>query len=136
MKTFILFFTLLLVSACSENNVNTNPPEIKFTEIIGKQSGELIFTQSPYHITQDIIVDSNSTLIIRAGVQLFFTENTKLIVYGELLVEGTSSQFVLFKSYNTSKNWKGIKLINADKTAQFNFVKIQRYSAGHRYIVI
>lgn len=125
MKTFILFFALLLISACSENNVNTNPPEIKFTEITGKQSGELIYTKSPYHITQDIIVDSNTTLIIRAGVQLFFDEGTKLIVCGELLVEGTSSQFVLFKSFSTSKNWNGINLINADKTAQFNFVKIQ-----------
>lgn len=125
MKVIVLFFAVIFLTACNENDVNTNPPEIKFTEITGKQSGELIFTQSPYRITQDIIVDSNKTLIIKPGVQLFFEENTKLIVYGELLVEGTNSQFVLFKSYNSSKNWKGINLINADKTAHLNFVMIQ-----------
>ena len=44
---------------------------------------------------------------------------------GELLVEGSNTQYIIFKSLDHSKTWRGIKIIDADRTAQFNFVKIQ-----------
>ncbi len=96
-----------------------------YTQIYGKLTGELNLAQSPYRVTQNIVVDSNSTLKINAGVELYFDENTRLIVKGELLVEGTNSQIVQFKCYNSSKKWSGIKILLADKPAKFNFVKIQ-----------
>lgn len=84
MRTFISVFLLyFLLPACSEDN-NTNPvPEILYTQISGKQSGELLTANSPFRVTQDILVDSNSTLIIKAGVEIFFNESTRLIVKGK-----------------------------------------------------
>ena len=125
MKTVILFFTIILLVSCSENDNNLIPIENQFTEIKGTISGELTLANSPYKITQDIIVDSNSTLIIKPGVELNFEENTKLLVHGKLLVEGITSQYVVFKSYITTKKWNGIKIINADNPAKFDFVRIQ-----------
>lgn len=125
MKTFISLILLFLLVACSEDN-NTNPvPEVVYTQISGTQSGEFTTTNSPYRVTQDLVVDSNSTLIIKAGVEIFFNESTRLIVKGELLVEGNNLQYVRLISYDNTKNWKGIKILDADKTAKFNFVKIQ-----------
>lgn len=125
MKLAVSFLMIVLLSACSEDN-NTNPvPEVVYTQIYGKLTGDLNLAQSPYRVTQNIVVDSNSTIKINAGVELYFDENTQLIVKGELLVEGTNSQIVQFKSYNSSKKWRGIKILIADKPAKFNFVKIQ-----------
>ena len=125
MKLAVSFLIIVLLSACSEDN-NTNPvPEVVYTQINGKLKGELNHAQSPYRVTQNIVIDSNSTLKINAGVELYFDENTQFIVKGELLIEGTSSQIVQFKSYEVSKKWSGIKILTADKPAKFNFAKIQ-----------
>ncbi len=125
MRLTISLLVLLLLSSCTEDNNPIPPPVVTYTQISGKVSGELIASQSPYRVTQDIIVDSNSTLKINAGVEIHFDENTKIIVKGELLVDGSNNQFVLFKSYEESKTWKGIKIIDADRPAQINFAKIQ-----------
>lgn len=125
LRAIISLLVLFLLAACSEDH-NTNPiPEVVYTQIYGKQSGELKSANSPYRVTQDILVDSNSTLIIRAGVEIFFNENTRLIVKGELLVEGNNLQYVRFISYDKTKKWNGIKILNADKPAKINFAKIQ-----------
>jgi hypothetical protein len=120
--------TIILIVSCSENDNNLIPIVNQFTEIKGTISGELTLSKSPYRITQDIIVDSNSTLIIKPGVELYFEENTKLLVHGKLLVEGITSQYVVFKSYLNTKKWNGIKIINADNPAKFDFVWIQGIS--------
>lgn len=125
MKLTLALLVLLLLTACSEENNTPVVPEVVYTNISGKISGELISSESPYKVMQDISVDSNSTLRINAGVELHFVENTRLVVKGELIVEGSNNKFVVFKSFDDSKTWNGIKIIDADKQALFNFVKIE-----------
>ncbi len=125
MRLALVFLVLVLLTACSEEDNTTVVPEVVYTQISGKISGELRSAKSPYRVMQDISVDSNSTLKINAGVELHFEENTRLIVKGELLVEGSNTQYVVFKSYDVSKTWRGIKIIDADKPAYINFSKIQ-----------
>lgn len=125
MRPLISLIVFFLLAACSEDNNINSIPEVVYTQISGKQSGELTSVNSPYRVTQDILIDSNATLKINAGVEIFFEENTRLIVNGELLVEGNSLKFVRFISYDKTKKWSGIKIVNADKPAKFNFVKIQ-----------
>jgi len=128
MKFFLSSIVFFLLAACSEDN-NTNPvTDLVYNQLSGKISGELTSINSPYRVTQDIVVDSNSTLVIKAGVEIFFNESTRLIVKGELLVEGNNLQYVRFISFDDTKKWNGIKIIDADKPAQFNFVKIQNIS--------
>lgn len=125
MKVVILILTFIFLVACSNDDNNVNPVVNNFTAIKGKLSGELTASKSPYLVTERIMVDSNATLLINAGVQLYFEENTKLIVYGELVVEGNDLHPVIFRSNDITKNWSGIKILNADKPAKFDFVKIQ-----------
>ena len=125
MRLTISLLVLLLLSSCTEDNNPVPTPEVAYTQISGKVFGEFTVSQSPYRVIQDIIIDSNSTLKINSGVEIHFDENTKLIVKGELLVEGSNTQYVVFKSYDASKTWNGIKIIDADKPADINFAKIQ-----------
>lgn len=126
MRLTISLIALLLLSSCSEDDNLVPTPEVIYTPISGRVSGEFTAIQSPYRVTQDIIIDSNSTLTINAGVVIHFEENTRLIVKGELLVEGSNTDYVVFKSYDNLKTWSGIKIIDADKPAYFNFIKIQK----------
>lgn len=125
MRLTISFIVLLLLSSCSEDNNPIPSPEVTYTQISGKVLGEFTASRSPYRVTQDIIVDSNTTLRINAGVAIHFEEDTRLIVKGELLVEGSSTHYVVFKSYDDLKTWNGIKIIGADKPTHISFAKIQ-----------
>lgn len=125
MRLALSFLALVLLTACSEADNTNVAPEVVYTQIGGKISGELISTESPYKVIQDITIDSNSTLKLNAGVQLHFEENTRLVVKGELIVEGSNNKFVVLKSFDDSKTWNGIKIIDADKPALFIFVKIE-----------
>lgn len=125
MKAVILILTFIFLVACSDNDNSVNPIENNFTVINGKLSGELTVSKSPYLVTQSITVDSNSTLLINAGVQLYFEGNTQLVVNGELVVEGSDFHPVVFKSNDITKKWNGIKIINADHPIKLDFVKLQ-----------
>lgn len=125
MKLTLALLVLVLLTACSEDDNTSIVPEVVYTQLSGKISGELISTKSPYRVMQDISIDSNSTLTINAGVVINFEENTRLIVKGELLVEGNNTKYVVFRSYDDSKTWSGIKIIDADNPAHINFAKIQ-----------
>lgn len=129
MKPLAIISILLLLIACSEREIydNSSGTQVNglFTEIKGKVLGELKLDKSPYRITDDLVVDSNTTLIIKPGVKLFFDKNKKMIVKGELKAIGNYYQEIVFAAYNSSLKWSGIKFYSADKPAKFNFVTIK-----------
>ena len=120
---------VFLFISCTDRETynNTTGPGITglFKEINGKVSGELTLGDSPYKVTNDIIIDSGSTLKINAGVEIYFTENTKLIVRGELLISGNYYKSAFLDSYDETKPWRGIKIINADKPSVIDFASIK-----------
>jgi hypothetical protein len=118
-----------LFISCTDREVynNATGPEITglFKEIKGKVSGELTLDNSPYKAISDIIIDSGSTFKINAGVEIYFIENTKLIVHGELIISGNYYKSVFLDSYDETKSWCGIKIINADKQSIIDFASIK-----------
>jgi hypothetical protein len=136
MRLVISLLVLLLLSSCNEDNNPIPPPVVTYTQISGRVSGEFVSSESPYRVIQDIIVDSNSVLIINAGVKIFFDEHTRLIVKGELKVLGNQNSKVLMIPWDENKPWKGIKIIYADKPSVFEFVEIMniRESSDSNYI--
>ena len=53
-------------------------------------------------MTEDITVPEGESTVIEEGCQLFFHKSTGMIVEGNLAVEGTKEQPVLFTSINDS----------------------------------
>lgn len=94
-----------------------------FKEIQGSISGTLSFEESPYYAAEDLIVDSGKTLTVEPGVEIYFNEDSKLIVKGELKILGNLRWRVFLLAYNT--NWKGLKIYHADKPAEIKFAIIQ-----------
>lgn len=130
MKSILTLIILIIIfNACSDREDYNDPngPGISglFTELSGKVSGELSKSDSPYKITDDLIVDSGKTLIVNAGVELFFTIDTKLIVHGELIIDGSYYDMIKLESYDSTKTWQGIQLINTDKRAFIDYTYIK-----------
>ncbi len=136
MKLVFVFLVMVLLTACSEDDNTTLTPETVYTQISGKISGELITAKSPYIVIQDIVVDSNLSILINPGVVIYFEDNTQFIIKGELKVLGKQNNKVLMLPLDEDKPWKGIKIVYADKPAVFEFAEIMniRESSDSNYI--
>ncbi|MCH7770055.1 MAG: hypothetical protein IIA49_03435 [Bacteroidetes bacterium] len=128
LKVYLILIPLSLLSyACRENNGIVNNTASThggiYTEVGGNISGTLNLKDSPFLIISDIIISENDTLIIEAGVTLFFEERRRLIADGIILANGTSQKRITFTSFLTS--WKGISITNPTDTSKFKFCIIQ-----------
>ncbi len=77
-------------------------------------AGAIIFSkeQSPYHITEDFIVEQGDTLIIESGVSVLLDEGVNIRIMGVLLINGTNSEPVNLLPTIDSIGW-GIIDINS-----------------------
>jgi hypothetical protein len=82
----------------------------------GPVSGTWDLTGSPYMINGEIYIEDASTLTIEPGVEVKFTGWFKFIVNGSLLAEGTENANISFTSSSLGVNWRGIQILEADKT--------------------
>jgi hypothetical protein len=57
---------------------------------------------SPYNITNNVNINQGVTVTIKPGVEVFSSNNTKIIINGELIAEGNSDSFIQFKSVETN----------------------------------
>ena len=127
LKIFYLFLSIIFFSGCAERELfdNVVSPGITglFKEIKGNISGKLSIEDSPFRAVEDVIIDSGKTLIIDPGVEIYFDENSRLIVKGELKISGSYRWRVFLSAYNT--HWKGLKIYYADKPAEIKFAIIK-----------
>lgn len=125
---FVLTLIIFSVNACveRENYEDITPPPITglFTEISGNLSGTLSRANSPYLVKDDITIESNDTLRIEPGVEIYFDDGKKLIVNGTLIAIGTRYRRIIFTAYNNY--WEGIKFLNAFNNSQINFSIIEK----------
>ena len=105
------------------------------TNLSGDISGMILNKMgSPYIVTKDIFISGDEEVVIKAGTVLLFHSFTGLTVFGNLFVEGTKDQQVIFSSindsvYNTNAetspeafDWNGISVErNADNVKLRNF---------------
>lgn len=123
----ILF--LFLFSSCADREIYediTNPGvDGLFKELNGNVSGTLTIQDSPYKVSGDIVVPSNSSLTINPGVELYFVKDARLIVNGKLIVQGNPYYTVLFAAYDKNLNWRGIKFFNSLLNSTIDFAEIR-----------
>lgn len=128
-KLFISILLIVLTTSCVErlnfDDTAIVPPITGlFNEIGGRISGKLTKADSPYLIKEDLIIESNDTLLIEPGVELYFDDGKKLIVKGTLVSKGTRYYSILFTAYNN--NWEGIKFLYSTNNSIIQFCIIEK----------
>ena len=63
---------------------------------------------SPYYIQQNLSVNSGVTLKIKAGSQIIISNGVTLTNYGNLIIEGSNDEYVLFTSDAPGTRWNYI----------------------------
>lgn len=130
MKNFSNVFVIaLIIAGCVERQYfddTGGAPPISglFTEIGGKISGRLTRADSPYLVKDDLIIESNDTLIIDPDAELYFDDGKRMIVQGTLLAVGTRYRPILFTAYNN--NWEGIKFLYSNHNSKIQFCIIEK----------
>ena len=102
------------------------------TELKGELHGFLKADQSPYFVSEDVVIEQNSALIIEPGVELLFAPGTGLYAKGQIVVAGTRYNEVQFRSaMKMPKNgdWKGI-FISGEQPSEIRNAVVSGASTG------
>lgn len=98
--------------------------------------------EKPYLVYGDLVVDTAKTLRLEAGCRLFFHDGASLVVYGNLIAEGTRGSPVLLRGDRTdrlfedipynfvSNQWGGILLLNKEGHHKLDFVQMNSGYVG------
>lgn len=107
-----------------------------YGEVIGTQEW---FNDKPYVIIHSILVDSNATLTIDAGCQIYMHADSRFYVYGTLKVMGQLHDSVQFRGdrleyyfVDLPGNWEGIHLLRSSHDNEINYAVIREAQVGIR----
>ena len=99
-----------------------------FSTALTETTTTLTADKSPYHIVGDLVVPVGKTLVVEAGVTLFFETGKHCLVNGRLLVEGSKYARVCFAALpGSATSWNGIEFAN---TMQKNRIAYADLEAG------
>ena len=89
-------------------------------------------TGMPYFAQGDIIVHSNTTLKINAGVNIQMPESSSFYVYGNLEIHGNKISPVVISSYNihNSNKWGAVCFVDATETSVLSHVRLEGATRG------
>ena len=98
------------------NVVNSRTVEIVYVPPANHVAGELLgdMTWSGAYIIEDtMIVPADMVLKIEPGTTVLMKDAVKLVVYGQLLAEGTEAEPIRFTRYGDGTSWKQIMFVEA-----------------------
>ena len=81
----------------------------------------IIFKSAEYHISDDIFIPEEFSVIIEPGSILIFEENATFTSHARVLALGTSEKPIIFKAMHTK--WPGLLIFNATQKSTFNHAK-------------
>ncbi|MBK8805131.1 MAG: hypothetical protein IPO21_00205 [Bacteroidales bacterium] len=108
------------------------------TKLIGKSvNTETWNSVKPYYIFDSLVINEGETLTLEAGVRLFFTFNSNLIVKGNLVVNGTRENPVYFlpdrmehRRSTYPGNWGSIQIKETSTNNHFSWAVIKNAIHG------
>ena len=100
--------------------------------------GDKTFTPAgnPWIVTENIIVEKDKTVHIKAGCVFLFQQFTGMEVHGKLIVDGSKESPVVFTSYNDNKynlsaevlpnpfDWNGIVIHAEGEETRFSYITL------------
>jgi len=110
----------ILFSQSFVSDHNMNCIEKKLTQRMLDVSAN--YLSGTYVIDKDIEIPSNQTLAIHPNTKLLFEKNAKLIVNGNLNLQGTTDQPIVFCAKEPGKKWQGIVGDNTNSITLNNVV--------------
>ena len=103
------------------------------TDISGEIGGTTLTVDgSPYTVTADLTVAPYDTLNIDAGVEIIFNSGLKLLVNGQLNVNGTEQDSVIFKGLD-GNDWQGIQFEYATDEGNISYADIKHTTSNAIY---
>ena len=78
-------------------------------EVEGEVSGTWTIDNSPVVVLDTIFISAENTLTIEPGVNINFAGPYSLLIYGELLAEGTEDDSIIFHPDEDNEFWCGIR---------------------------
>ena len=102
---------------------------ISQTYVSGSVHGTWTKANSPYIVTDDLLIDSGNSLFIERGVQVQFNGYFEVEVKGTLRAEGTEADSIIFTVRNSNTTWNGFYFDNSDSMAIFKYCRIEYASA-------
>jgi hypothetical protein len=98
------------------------PGSFKYlTDISRRVTGNVIWS-GRYSFRENIIIPSNTKLIIKPGTKIYLTEGVSIISYSPIEALGTKENPILIARADPGKNWGAVSVINTDKKSEFNYV--------------
>jgi len=91
----------------------------------------------PYLIEGDLLIDTNKTLRLSPGVQLFFRQDSRMYIAGTLLAEGNLEQPVMFSGdrldsdyKNIPGQWEGLWFLAGSKDSRLSYSEVKNAIIG------
>lgn len=98
------------------------PPLMPEGGIDGEVTGVWHRTESPIRIRGDVVVPAGETLRIESGVDVLFDVDSRFVVHGRLIAEGTETDSVRFIP-GTAREWGGINFVDGGESSM-SYVRV------------
>ena len=113
MKLRDWFFTAICMAALQVSAFAVDGDPMQGSIIGGEISGFLKKDNSPYLVKETLVVPEGKALVIEAGTEIYFNENTGVDVRGgSIAVMGERNNLVVMGSAEGDKPWNGIFVLN------------------------
>ena len=113
-KQFTSFIILFAIILGFFNIAYRVLPSVKATPVEGVISQDTLWTlvDSPFVVTNDIVVNLNVTLTIEPGVEVRFGGEFSIIVVGKIIAQGTEARKIRFTTNDPSGDnyWRSISI--------------------------
>ncbi|MBT6871283.1 MAG: hypothetical protein HOA66_07500, partial [Candidatus Marinimicrobia bacterium] len=110
---------IIIVSGTTFGDATISLSGFGVDEISGPIAGTLTIDNSPYTLSEDIYIDANTELTIEPGVEIILNNSSNIIVSGNLIVNGTKNDSIIFRSEDG-----GAIIFNNGSTSIFSYSKI------------
>lgn len=85
----------------------------------GVISGTLAVSETPYIVTEDLVIEPDDTLSIEPGVELLFHNHSKMVIYGEIDAVGTEDSMIVLTRFQEWDTGGGIHFMGGNGTFQY-----------------
>ncbi|HXX87904.1 MAG TPA: Ig-like domain-containing protein [Candidatus Acidoferrum sp.] len=128
LRSLVVLLILVGASLCLSFRIQIQ--QARATYVGGPIDKDTVWTlvDSPFVVSNDIIINANTTLTIEPGVEVRFGDNSSIIVYGTLVAQGTETANIQFTSNGinpTPGDWASIQLNDRQASASLNNCAIE-----------